>query len=253
MNGTRRRLAWTAAALLVGTSWSTVARSAALPVTATLRIQLNGGASTAPIMGTGIATVNGSGGGVHVSSLALDAGLLSTVALVTPVTDPSAAPIEGLRLTAANDAGAFTETTMGSLIGTMALMGVAKACLFAPCGGAIANLSVPLSVVGLGGSVIATNGSVQITVTGAPWTTGTASIMNIFATETAMGGRTGTAQPSGAIQLVTPFVVSTSVNVVPIAGFAYLTLHFVPEPMTLASLGIGIAALAIAARRRRSG
>lgn len=246
------RLAGIAAGLLLAISWASTARSASLPFTATLQIEIGaGGLVFAPVTGTGVAIVNGSGGGVHVSSLGLPSGFVSTTGLVTPITDPAAAPIEGLHLTAANGSGAFAETAMGALAGVMPLVGVAKACLFAPCSGAIANLSVPLSVAGAGG-VLYASAAVQLTVTGAPWTTGTASMMNFYFTETRMGSRSGTAEASGVIQLVTPISIQSSINPVPIPAFAYLTLHFVPEPVTLTMLGAGIAALAAVGRRRRA-
>jgi hypothetical protein len=250
------RLVWFAAALLVGVSWAATARSASLPFTATLQIEFNG-IPFAPITGAGTAVVNGSGGGLHVSSLDLASGLVSTVGLVAPITDPAAYPIRGLQLTAANGAGAFAETAMGTLTGVMPLLGVAKVCLFEPCASAIGNLSVPLSVAGSGGTAYV-DAAVQITVVGAPWTTGTAVIDTIFVDETRMGSRMGpasaassTGQASGAIHLVAPMMVRTNVNTTPFGAFAHLTLHFVPEPVTLTSLGLGIAALAIAARRRR--
>jgi len=250
------RLVRIAAALLVGASWASTARSASLPFTATLRIHFNGGVSTAPITGSGIATVNGSGGGVHVSSLALDAGFVSTAGLVTPITDPAAAPIRGFQLTAANEVGAFAETAMGTLAGVMPLVGVAKICLFEPCAAAIANLSVPLSVVGSGG-VAYVDGAVQLTVTGAPWTTGTVTPVPTFSSFTAMGYRNGpaaaassTGQASAAIQLVTPIIFRTNVGLFATPAAAVLTLHFVPEPVTLTLLGGGLAALAIAGRSR---
>jgi hypothetical protein len=49
----------------------------------------------------------------------------------------------------------------------LSIFGVAKVCLFGPCKmNLVANLSVPISVVGQGGTVVVT-GAVNLTVIGA--------------------------------------------------------------------------------------
>jgi hypothetical protein len=104
-------------------------------------------------------------------------------------------------------------------------------------------------VVGVGGAVTVT-GAVNLTVVGAPWTTGTAAIGTI----TIMGGvspLSNTAAPSGAVTLVTPVFISTNIgafSVVP--AFGIMSCHFLPEPGTLVLLGSGVAALAAAGRSR---
>jgi hypothetical protein len=59
-----------------------------------------------------------------------------------------------------------------------------------------------------------------------------------------------TAQPSGALQLVTVTKVYTSFvfREFPLTGI--LNLHFVPEPGTLLTLGLGVVGLAAVGRRR---
>ena len=90
----------------------------------------------------------------------------------------------------------------------------------------MANLTVPLTPIGAGGLASET-GALNITVFGAPWTTGTVAIG------------------------VTPIRIRTNSGVDdPVPGFMTLTLHFVPEPTTLVLLGTGIAALAMAGQRR---
>jgi hypothetical protein len=206
------------------------------------------------VLGAGVATVNGSSAGVHLNSFALPASPFATTGLVVPVTDPSASPIAGIAVTAHNGAGAFAGGTgTGTLGGSMPIFGVAKVCLLGPCKAAVANLSVPLSVVGVGGVATAT-GVVNLTVVGAPWTSGTA----VAGTLSAMGFAHGpasltssTAQNSGTVRLVTPIFISTSLaaaSVIP--AFAFLTLHPVPEPGTILLGGAAIVGLVAFGRRR---
>ncbi len=199
------------------------------------------------VYGAGVATVNGSAAGVHLNSLALPASPFATSDLVVPQTDPGAFPIQGFQVTAHNGAGAFAGGTgAGVLGGSLPILGVAKVCLFGDCPSAVANLSVPLSVVGAGGTATVTGG-VNVTVIGAPWTTGTAFAGTLSAMGYAHGPASltsSTAQNSGSVRLVTPIFISTNLalsSVVP--AFGFLTLHFVPEPGTIALVGMGIAAL----------
>jgi hypothetical protein len=234
---------------LLGTTGA--ARAGTVPFTATLSFEVVG---VPPIVasGAGVATINGSGGGPHIGTLSLPAGAIATTGLVQPITDPVVFPIAGLRLTAANGAGNFVGSG-----GAMPILGVAKVCLFGACPTAPANLSVPLSVVGVGG-VVTVIGPVNLTVTGAPWTTGTAVIGVGVSAPTRMGFRhgpasntSGTAAGSGVMQLVTPIFISTNIgssSIIP--TFATLTLHFVPEPGTLLLIGAGLAAIGVAGRRR---
>ncbi len=233
------------------------AGASVLPFTGTFLVEI--GSIVTGFTASGSATVNGSGGGAQIVSLSLAAGHFATTGLTTSVTDPGQFPIRGLQVTLANGAGAFAETGMGELNGVMPLLGTAKVCLFGACGAAVANLSVPLTVIGVGGLVAAT-GPVAVTVVGAPWTSGTATAqIPFFTTFTRMGFAHGpasltgsTAAPGGSLSLVTPIYVSTNIaadNSI-VVGFATLTMHFVPEPSTLA-LGAGGLLLLVAAGRRR--
>ena len=238
--------------------FASTAGAAALPFTGTFRLEISDIVTAFAVSGS--ATVNGSGGGAHIVSLTLPPGTFSTAGLTTSVTATSQYPIGGVQLTLANGAGTFAETGMGELNGAMPLLGTAKVCLFGPCGAAGANLSVPLTVVGVGGSAAAA-GLVNVTVIGAPWTTGTAAVqLPIFSVPyTRMGFAHGPASQSGStavaggsLQLVTPIYVSTSLGVDNpfIVAFATLTLHFVPEPSTLVLGAGGLLLLAAAGRRR---
>jgi hypothetical protein len=140
----------------------------------------------------------------------------------------------------------------------MQIHGVAKVCLFKACGkNPAANLSVPLDVVGVGGTVTAT-GSVNVTVKGAPWTVGFATLSPNTPNFQIAGFRHGPASnavsssASGTVRLVTPIHVSTNLGASPVVlSWAVLDLHFVPEPSTLLLLSGGIAGLVMLGRSKR--
>jgi hypothetical protein len=222
---------------------SAESRAAALPFDGSLSIAING---LAPVFipAVGTALVNGSSsGGPPITALQIAAGVFASY-YVLPVTDPGAAPIKGIAASLVNDAGSFSNAGE-HFGGTMKVDGFSKVCLFGPCSAAVANISVPLNVVGIGGSAVVT-AAVNLTVLGAPWTTGTVAI----GTVTRMGDfASGPGGPD--FQLVTPIFVSTNIGasaVVP--TFSTLHLHLVPEPGTIALLGAGIAGLVAIGRKR---
>lgn len=114
-------------------------------------------------------------------------------------------------------------------------------------------LNVPLSVVGADGEPQTNAGG--IVVQGAPWTTRTARITTTgvgMAMLTRMGSAMGAlGATSSTITLVTP----AHINVAGLASrtpvFSTLSLHFVPEPGSLALLVVGLAGIAVAARSGR--
>jgi len=198
--------------LALASGFAVVAVDAAvLPVEATLTLEV---AAIAPqsFASTGFATVNGSGGGLHVQSLALGAGLVGGTVL-QPVTDPGAAPISALWLDVSNAAGSVAETSGGTLRGAIALPGFAKICLYGvsyACSDSLANLSVPLTPIGAGGASTV-QGVVNLTVYGVPWTTGTAGIGSITRMGFAHGpssGASSTAQPDVASARARPVSAS---------------------------------------------
>jgi hypothetical protein len=239
------------------------AHAIALGFTGTFTLQVATLLTSVPGAGTAIA--NGSGGPGHLSGLNLAGGEFATTGFVLPVTDPAVSPIRGIQVTVANGIGNFAGVGGAGFGGVMPLEGVAKVCLFGACNATGApmttyfpgdpfpgaNISVPLNVIGAGG-VAAVGALVNVTVIGAPWTTGTAAVGTI----TAMGGvspLSNTGAASGNVTLVTPVFISTNIpssSVVP--SFGILQLHFVPEPGTLVLLGSGVAGLVAFGRSRRS-
>lgn len=246
-----RKLSYAVAATLLAFGLAGQAQAVQLGFQGGLSVQI---ATLAPVVlpGAGSATVNGSNGAGHLSGVDLPAGVFGVEGFIVPVTDPGVFPIAGVQVTAANAAGAFSGNGgSGSFGGAMPVQGTTKVCLYGACGSSvnISNLTVPLTVVGQGG-VVTVMGAVNLTVQGAPWTTGTAAI----GTLTQMGGvdpLSNTGAPSGNLTLVTPIFISTNIGafaVVP--AFAILNLHFVPEPGTLVLLGSGIAGLVAVGRSR---
>ena len=224
------------------------AQAVSLGFTGSLSVSL-AGLAPIPIAGAGTAVVNGSGPAGHLTGLAIPASPFAVTGFVLPVTDPAAFPIAGVQVTAHNGTGAFAGNGGAGFGGTMPIQGVSKVCLFGPCSAAVSNLVVPLSVVGQGGVAVVT-GAVNLTVVGAPWTTGTAAV----GTVTQMGAvspLSNTGAPSGNVTLVSPIFISTNIGASAVLpGFAFLSLHFVPEPGTLMLLGSGIAGLVAFGRNR---
>ena len=256
-----RKLFYAVAASLLVFGLAGQAHAVALGFSGSVTIKL---ATLDPIAitGTGVATVNGANAAGHLSGLQFAASPFNIANLLVPVTDPAASPIKGVILTAHNGAANFgaggggvgigNGTPANKFGGQMPIQGFAKVCLFGTCGSSLnaANLNIPLSVVGVGGFTQVV-GAVNLTVIGAPWTTGTAAVGTI----TAMGGAapaSNTGAGSGTVQLVTPIFISTNIGgasaVVP--AFGILSLHFVPEPGTLMLLGSGIAGLVAFGRSR---
>ena len=243
-------------ALLVLAVVGTVASAAvAAPLGFTGELQLSiSGLDPITVAGGGVATVEPRAGDAdHLAALRLESSAFRVDGLVIQVTDPAAHPIFGVQATARNGAGSFAEVG-GVLGGTLPVLGAAKVCLFGNCDQAVANLAVPLSVVGGPGGTAVVGDAVNLTVVGAPWTTGTAAIGTITTMGFARGpgaATSSTLAQSGTVRLVTPVFISTSIGALPtVPAFAFLTLHFVPEPGTVALVGLGLAGLVAAGARR---
>jgi hypothetical protein len=209
------------------------------------------------IEGSGSATV--AGAGLHINMLTLPASLFDTRGRIVSVPGATSG-IGGLELTVRNNVGNFSGGPhKGTLRGVMQLSGVTKVCLFVACDNATtpppANLNVPLNNVGSGGTTFLAT-LINVTMRGGPWTTGSAAVGTIFDTGFQHGPASlssTAAQHGGSVHLVTPVFVSTSLGQLAVVPtFAFLDLHFAPEPGTLLLLGTGIAGLALYGRTKRS-
>jgi hypothetical protein len=237
------------AAVLLVLGMAVQAQAKSLEFSGQLSIQLST-LDPVGVPGGGTAVVNAAGGGDHLTSLAVPKGAFTTAGFILPVTDPGAAPIMGVQVTASNQTGTFTGSGGFGLGGFLQLKGFSKVCLFRACNdGPIANVSVPLDPVGAGGST-QVSALVNVTVQGAPWTTATqnagfGATITMGSVQGPNGLTSSTAQTSGKITLVTPIFISTSIAAsATVPGFGLLQLTFAtPEPQTLALGGAAVATL----------
>jgi hypothetical protein len=222
--------------------------------------------------GSGVATVNNSSGGAHMSTLRLAGGI--TASDTIPVTDPNTTPqIKSIIITGTMKTGTFTNISGAPPVGNGALplAGYTRVCLFVP--GCAANINMNNTEnngntgVGVAGYVtLGGNGSVRISVQGAPWTLATVEGVNQtvkgnwitlsragFVHGGASATDSSTAVTSGVIQFIGPSSVKT-VGIVgnsqDISLFLELNLHFIPEPGLLLLLGSGVVGLGLLGRSR---
>jgi hypothetical protein len=234
--------------------------------------------------GTGVATINGSAGGKHINTIHWTQGLTFTggnnVPETVQLTDPRTLTLITLRATGLRlGTQTFNGISGGPPLGsknTGVPPGRLKMCILFPgCANYIPiPFATPSSNIGIGvggqftiGAPSKGNGLI-LSVFGAPWTIGLASIKNVT-TETPNGAITTytktiqgfahgpasgstTAAISGVLQVVTPALIWTSLGE-PDTWQAWtfeVRLHFIPEPSTLLLLGPGIAGLLLLGRHR---
>ncbi len=228
---------------------------------------------TFSVTGTGVATVNGAGDDIALHTLSLAGGITGTA--VVPVTDPEvASTIASIRLQATLGAGVFHPFSAAAQSqplltqNILPLIGGARVCLVvAGCGSSqeIFPFQQGAAGIGVGGMWTGSGGGpsqVRVSVQGAPWTLGTALLSIVTAegnTATipefgaahgplSLGGSTALA--GGEIQLVTPLLVTSGLELSPFTGFVRTTLRFIPEPEGGLLVGSGALALLLIGRQR---
>jgi hypothetical protein len=232
-----------------------------------------GALDTIRIEGSGVSTVNNSGGGNHLNTLRLAGGI--TGSGTAPVTDPdTTGTIDEIQIRATLGTGTLSGISGAPPLNPPAALGIkgfTRVCLFTGCS---SFGFLPLNNttnngatgIGIGGLLtLGNNGAVRISIIANPWTLGSASGINqtkdggfLTRTETgfvhgASSNNSSTATPSGVIQLISPQQVTTSGiagNSTQLTLFTTLTLHFVPEPGLLLLIGSGVVGLGLLGRSR---
>ena len=259
--------------VLLGLNIATPGRADSMPWAGTLAFEFIARPPVA-FTGSGVAAVNGSNGGVHLSALGL-AGGISGDATILPLTDPETATLLSVRAAVTLGAGTLSPFAPPAPPGqpqltqrTLPVRGAVKFCLFFPgCG---SYLLLPLTIdqgqtgVGVGGGLLtvgAFGSGPAISVQGAPWTLRTATLpiattgggsATLVATGWVHGPlsfSSSTAVTGGSVSLVTPVRVISDAGQA-FAMFTRLTLRFIPEPGLVLLLGSGISALTLLGRGR---
>jgi hypothetical protein len=211
------------------------------------------------VTGSGVAHVEGVGGGVHLEHLRVVGGLSGTATL--PVTATGSTTFTAVQVAMKLGSGSLgpfapaapslPQLTQASL----PVSGFARLCVvFSDCGqGITLGLTASSAAVGLGVGGTLTAGAYvppRISVQAAPWTVATATLPVFTASgagfvSSRAGWRHGavsftssTAAVGGALSLVTPLAVTSEAGT-GFNSFARMTLRFVPEPGGGLALGTG--------------
>ncbi len=274
-------LALTVALVLAGGS-----RAATLPWQGSSRISLVTGLNKATVFtGTGVATVNGSGGLVPFKTLTQGGGQGTVTPYPTPhgggifgtstipLTDPENETLITLIGSVHQGGGTFTRINEWPTNGnrTRPIPGRSKVCILFPgCG---IYIPVPFSKnngatgFGVGGTITANTFSagigLKVSVIGRPWTVGITSVTDVETKSHVESGTTFTtgfihgpasntstaALPGGLIQVVTATLVLTSLDP-PSDRQASIAFFRLPEPGMALLLASGITGLVLLGRSR---
>jgi hypothetical protein len=253
MENRMSHLSGLALALMLALALAGGSRAATLAWEGSSRISLVTSLNKATVFtGTGVATVNGSGGLGALTKLTQAGGVTNTTpdpdtyptphgggiwgTSTIPLTDPENSTLISLIGTAHLGGGTFSGISGGAINGnaTRPVPGMAKVCILLP--GCDTYIPVPLSKnngatgIGVGGTITANTFSkgagLKVSVIGRPWTIGVSSVTDVETKDHVESGTTVTqgfihgpasntnsaAQASGVIQYVTASVVLTSLD-----------------------------------------
>ncbi|MCG8589019.1 MAG: PEP-CTERM sorting domain-containing protein [Proteobacteria bacterium] len=188
------------------------------------------------------------------TQLGLPAGLFATTQALPASLFTGVPSISGFSAVVSNASGTFQAGAGpgGGFGGALQLNGYAAINILQ-----LFPVTIPLNIVGAGGTVMWGAGAVSGTVTGSQWTTGNAVITGVtqatpgggVVNTISLAGSNGRVGGVGPIALVTPVRVSTNV-LGDFGGFAIMTF-WTPEPGTALLMGCGVLGFALMGARKQ--